>query len=82
MTAGSLLLAPTGGRAQSRKEVFIGGTLDRFPNLKVCAGQVVYGTDIPAAWPDTLDLIVESPSLSDAEKEAIVGGNLIEMLKL
>ena len=46
------------------------------------AGQVVYGTDIPAAWPDTLDLIVESPSLSDAEKEAIVGGNLIEMLKL
>ena len=122
--------------------MIIDGTLDRFPNLKVCAahgggylpsyigrtevacarnnancvntkspseylrtqiladsmvfneeglrhlvavmgaGQVVYGTDIPAAWPDTLDLIVESPSLSDAEKEAIVGGNLIEMLKL
>jgi predicted TIM-barrel fold metal-dependent hydrolase len=46
------------------------------------AEQVVYGTDIPAAWPDTLDLIVESPSLSDAEKAAIVGGNLIELLKL
>lgn len=46
------------------------------------ASQVVYGTDIPAAWPDTLDLIVDSPSLSDAEKEAIVGGNLIELLRL
>lgn len=46
------------------------------------ASQVVYGTDIPAAWPDTLDLIVDSPSLGDAEKEAIVGGNLIELLGL
>lgn len=44
------------------------------------ASQVVYGTDIPAAWPDTLDLILESPSLSDAEKEAIAGGNLVELL--
>ena len=46
------------------------------------ASQVVYGTDIPHGWPDTLDLVVESPTLSNAEKEAILGGNLIELLGL
>ena len=46
------------------------------------ASQVVYGTDMPFAWPDTLDLIVNSPSLSDEEKEAILGGNLVELLRL
>ena len=44
------------------------------------ATQVVYGTDMPFPWPDTLDLILDSPSLSDAEKEAIAGGNLIRLL--
>jgi len=46
------------------------------------ASQVVYGSDMPFAWPDTIDLIAESPSLSDADKQAILGGNLIELLKL
>ena len=46
------------------------------------ASQVVYGTDMPYVWPDTLNLIVDSPSLSDSEKEAILGGNLIELLKI
>ncbi len=46
------------------------------------ASQVVYGTDIPFVWPDTLDLVVDSPSLSDAEKEAILGGNLTRLLKI
>lgn len=46
------------------------------------ASQVVYGTDIPHGWPDTLDLVVDSPWLSDAEKEAILGGNLVELLRL
>jgi aminocarboxymuconate-semialdehyde decarboxylase len=50
--------------------------------------QVVYGTDIRSPdmdtpdWPDTLDLILDSPSLSDAEKEAIAGGNLIALLRI
>jgi aminocarboxymuconate-semialdehyde decarboxylase len=44
--------------------------------------QVVYGSDMPFDWPDTIDLIVESPSLNNAEKMAILGGNLIELLKL
>jgi len=46
------------------------------------ASQVVYGTDVPFPWPDTLDLILESPSLNDAEKEAVAGGNLIRLLRI
>ena len=46
------------------------------------ASQVVYGTDMPFPWPDTLDLILESPSLSDMEKEAVAGGNLIRLLRI
>ena len=46
------------------------------------ASQVVYGSDIPYVWPDTIDLIVESPSLSDVDKEAILGGNLIRLLRI
>ena len=46
------------------------------------ASQVVYGTDMPYRWPDTMDLIVDSPALSNAEKEAILGGNLIKLLKI
>jgi aminocarboxymuconate-semialdehyde decarboxylase len=44
--------------------------------------QVVYGSDMPFDWPDTIDLIVDSPSLSDADKIAILGGNLVELLKI
>ncbi len=46
------------------------------------ASQIVYGTDMPFPWPDTLDLILNSPSLSNSQKEAIVGGNLIRLLKI
>ncbi len=44
--------------------------------------QVVYGSDIPYVWPDTIDLIADSPSLSDDDKMAILGGNLIRMLRI
>ena len=46
------------------------------------ASQVVYGTDLPFSWPDTLDLILNASYLSDAEKEAIVGGNLMKLLRI
>lgn len=42
--------------------------------------QVVYGSDIPYTWPDTIDLIAHSTHLSDEDKRAILGGNLIELL--
>lgn len=46
------------------------------------ASQIVYGTDIPFSWPETLDLIIEADYLSDEEKIAILGGNLERLLKL
>ena len=46
------------------------------------ASQVVYGTDLPFNWPDTLDLILNASYLSDAEKAAILGGNLVDLLRI
>jgi aminocarboxymuconate-semialdehyde decarboxylase len=43
--------------------------------------QVVYGTDIPYVWPDTVDAILES-EIPDMQKEAILGGNLMKLLRL
>ena len=45
------------------------------------ASQVVYGTDIPFNWPDAVDLI-QNASLSNAEKEAVLGGNLAKLLHI
>jgi len=45
-------------------------------------GQVVFGTDMPFNWPVTIDLVVNSPSLNNAEKEAILGGTLTRLLRL
>ena len=44
--------------------------------------QVVYGSDQPYFWPDTIDLIVEAPFLSNADKEAILSGNLRRLLRI
>jgi len=46
------------------------------------AGQVVYGSDLPFRWPDTVDLILNATYLSNAEKVAILGGNLSELLRI
>jgi aminocarboxymuconate-semialdehyde decarboxylase len=46
------------------------------------ASQIVYGTDIPYIWPVTVDLVLNASFLSDAEKEAILGGNLIRLLRI
>ena len=44
--------------------------------------QVVYGTDIPFTWPDTLDVILNASFLNIAEKEQILSGNLMTLLRL
>jgi len=41
---------------------------------------VVYGTDYPFDWPVGIDFILNASFLSDAQKEAILGGNLIKLL--
>ena len=45
--------------------------------------QIVLGTDDPYPWPVRgVDHILETPGLSDADKEAILGGNLIKLLRI
>ncbi|HEX5047819.1 MAG TPA: amidohydrolase family protein [Gammaproteobacteria bacterium] len=44
--------------------------------------QVVYGSDMPYAWPDTIDIVVNAPFLRDADKEAILGGTLSKLLRI
>jgi aminocarboxymuconate-semialdehyde decarboxylase len=46
------------------------------------ASQVVFGSDTPFNWPVTIDLVVDHPTLTDTEKEAILGGNLIRLYRL
>src|SRR5687768_18445664 len=46
------------------------------------ASQVVYGTDIPFNWPAPVDYVLNDKSLSNAEKEQILGGNLQKLLRL
>jgi len=49
---------------------------------EVGSGQVVFGTDEPFNWQANVDLILKSPSLSDAQKEAILGGTLVKLLRI
>jgi aminocarboxymuconate-semialdehyde decarboxylase len=46
------------------------------------ASQIVYGTDNPLNWPVTVDLILNAAWLSNADKEAILGGNLMRLLRI
>ena len=45
-------------------------------------GQIVYGTDNPLNWPVTVDLVLNAAWLSNADKEAILGGNLAKLLRI
>ncbi len=49
---------------------------------EVGPGQVVFGTDMPFNWHSNVDLILNAKFLSDAEKEAVLGGTLVKLLKI
>ena len=49
---------------------------------EVGVSQIVYGTDVPYNWPVTVDLVLNAPFLTDADKEAILSGNLSRLLKI
>jgi aminocarboxymuconate-semialdehyde decarboxylase len=49
---------------------------------EIGAGQIVYGTDNPLNWPVTIDLVLNAPFLDNAQKEAILGGNALRLLKI
>jgi len=44
--------------------------------------QIVFGTDYPFDWPVNVDFILNAAFLSDADKEAILGGNAAKLLKI
>ena len=49
---------------------------------EVGVGQIVYGTDVPFNWPANVDLILNAPFLSNADKIAILGGNAMKLLRI
>jgi len=49
---------------------------------EMSVSQNVYGTDNPINWPVTVDLVLNAPFLSDAEKTAILSGNLMQHLRI
>jgi aminocarboxymuconate-semialdehyde decarboxylase len=49
---------------------------------EVGVGQIVYGTDVPFNWPVTIDLVLNAPFLSAADKEAILSANLKKLLRI
>jgi aminocarboxymuconate-semialdehyde decarboxylase len=47
------------------------------------ASQIVVGTDYPFPWTTTaVDHVLTTPGLSDADRVAILGGNLIKLLRI
>jgi aminocarboxymuconate-semialdehyde decarboxylase len=49
---------------------------------EVGADHMFYGTDYPFDWPVGIDFILNSKAVSDTQKEAILGGNLIKLLQI
>ena len=49
---------------------------------EVGVGQMVYGTDYPFDWPVGIDFILNAKFLSNADKEALLGGIAMKMLRI
>ena len=49
---------------------------------EVGADHIFYGTDYPFDWPVGIDFVLNASFLSDAQKEAILGGNLLKLLRI
>ena len=45
-------------------------------------GQIVYGTDYPFDWPVGIDFVLKAPFLTNRDKEAILGGNAMRLLRI
>ena len=46
------------------------------------ADHIFYGTDYPFDWPVGVDFVLNATSISNADKEAILGGNLVKLLRI
>ena len=45
-------------------------------------GQIFYGTDYPFDWPVGVDFVLNAKFLTNAQKEAILGGSLVRLLRI
>src|SRR5213080_2345599 len=70
-----------------REQLYIDSMIFREEGLRhlvaeVGVGHMVYGTDYPFDWPIGIDFILNASFLSNADKEAILGGNLVKLLRI
>jgi len=70
-----------------RREIFVDTMIFHEEGLRHLVAecgvsQIVYGTDYPYDWPVGIDFVLNASFLSDADKEAILGGNLSRLLKI
>lgn len=49
---------------------------------EVGVDHIFYGTDYPFDWPVGVDFVLNAAFLNNAQKEAILGGNLIKLLRI
>ena len=49
---------------------------------EVGVDHIFYGTDYPFDWPVGVDFVLNAPFLNNAQKEQILGGNLIKLLRI
>ena len=45
-------------------------------------GQIVFGSDMPYVWPDTVDNVLRAAGLGDEEKLAILNGNFRRVIRM
>jgi aminocarboxymuconate-semialdehyde decarboxylase len=70
-----------------KREILIDTMIFREEGLRhlvaeVGVSQIVYGTDFPFDWPVGVDFVLNASFLSNADKEAILGGNLVKLLRI
>ena len=70
-----------------RNELYIDTMVFREEGLRhlvaeVGVDHIFYGTDYPFDWPVGIDFVLNAAFLTDANKEAILGGNLVKLLRI
>jgi aminocarboxymuconate-semialdehyde decarboxylase len=70
-----------------RNQLYIDSMIFREAGLRnlveeVGADHIFYGTDYPFDWPVSIDFILNARSLTNAQKTAILGGNLVKLLRI
>jgi hypothetical protein len=69
---------------ESVAQIYLEATLAMKQQMAECgASQIVIGTDYAVPWvKDPVDLILDTPTLSDADRIAILGGTAARLLKI